>query len=247
MKNNTNKILEFLLVIVMFLNFNTLRSQTYYGKNDLGKLEFINDSICELNFYHYIFAYSPLTNYCKYYKNGDTIFISSEYSSLYSIQIADSFLHSEKLLPIIGKIYRKNNKGEYKMQGELITKLDTTENSIIINNVFTHDLCNSIFVFYMYDCLYDVRCFISDSIKNNSSHRVNFKFYLYYKTGEIYLSDFPLLIKGNKLVPIDEDKQFKCWIENGFYFPTMVKSKKNKKHNTINYCFRALEGLNSNF
>ena len=37
--------------------------------------------------------------------------------------------------------------------------------------------------------------------------------------------NFPLLIKKNKLIPIDKNKNEDCWINNGFYFPTMVRRK----------------------
>ena len=238
-----NKKVKCLCFIVLIIICNTIRCQTYYGKNDLGKIEFINDSICELNFYHYISIYSPFTNYCKYTKHGDTIFLSSEYQNLYSVELYDTQQKETKGLPVLIKMYAKSDI-KYKFIGESIdSELDTVDNSIVINNEFIDD--SEIFVFFI-NSLYDIRCYIPISLKNflrNNSSRYSIKIKLNHAIGEIHLSNFPLLIKRNKLVPIDENRQFKCWIENGFYFPTMIRKTKNKRYNTINYCFRALYGL----
>jgi hypothetical protein len=59
----------------------------------------------------------------------------------------------------------------------------------------------------------------------------------------IFLDDFPLLIKGNKLIPIDKKKNEECFINNGFYFPIIKKSKKEKNFKTIPAWTIGLQGL----
>ncbi len=242
-EDRINKIVKRLCFIILIIICNVIRCQTYYGKNNFGKLEFINDSVCELNFYHYISIYSPLTNYCKYTKHGDTIFLSSEYQNLYFLELYDTIQKETKGLPILIKTYAKSDD-KYKLMGESIySELDTTDNSIIINDGFID--YSEILVLCIYP-FYDIRCYVPIALKNhlrNNSNRYSIKINLNHIIGQIYLSNFPLLVKRNKLVPIDENMQLKCWVENGFYFPTMIKKTKNKRYNTINYCFRALYGL----
>jgi len=54
-----------------------------------------------------------------------------------------------------------------------------------------------------------------------------------YVKGVIF-NEFPLLVKGNRLIPIDKEKQLECWFDNGFFFPKMKLSKKNKKYDVMN-------------
>lgn len=70
------KIINSLLVILFFCFFGQkANSQTYIGKNGLGKMEFINDSVCQLNFIRH--ANIHLSTECTYYAVGDTIFLTS--------------------------------------------------------------------------------------------------------------------------------------------------------------------------
>ena len=53
-------------------------------------------------------------------------------------------------------------------------------------------------------------------------------------------------IKKNKLIPIDKNKNEDCWINNGFYFPTMIYRSKDyepKHSKTIRVAFRGIIGF----
>lgn len=43
------------------------------------------------------------------------------------------------------------------------------------------------------------------------------------------LDRYPLLVRGNKLIPINESQQAQCWVDNGFLFPKMKMLKKERK------------------
>jgi hypothetical protein len=61
---------------------------------------------------------------------------------------------------------------------------------------------------------------------------------------EIFLNRFPLIIKGNKLIPCGNKQQIeKFWINNGFYFPIMKKAKRNRVFETIPLWSLGLRGL----
>jgi hypothetical protein len=54
-----------------------------------------------------------------------------------------------------------------------------------------------------------------------------------YPLGVVF-NEFPLLIKRNRLIPIDKEKQMQCWLDNGFFFPKMKIRKKEEKYDIIN-------------
>lgn len=58
------------------------------------------------------------------------------------------------------------------------------------------------------------------------------KFNTLYNSGH-YFNEFPLKIKKGKLIPISNEAQQKCWINNNYYFPVMKKSKKEKSYYTV--------------
>lgn len=63
------------------------------------------------------------------------------------------------------------------------------------------------------------------------------------KVDRIYLSDFPLLIQGNKLVPIDRNKIYRCLVYNGFIFPELVLSGREVNIDKISIQYRGEANL----
>ena len=49
------------------------------------------------------------------------------------------------------------------------------------------------------------------------------------KVDRIYLTNFPLLIRGKKLIPLNEYKNFECFVYNGFAIPQMDQKKRLKR------------------
>lgn len=58
------------------------------------------------------------------------------------------------------------------------------------------------------------------------------------KVDRIYMSDFPLLIHDNKLIPIDRNKIYRCLVYNGFIFPELVLSGRETDIHKISIQYR---------
>lgn len=221
----------------MLLSINSINAQTYYGKKDFGKIEFIKDSIVTISF-----ARANLDNQidtCYYRKNEDTLFLSSKLKTRYEVQINNKEQPIGLGFPTLIKLYWKTGK-KYELMFEYLSIYDTVNNQIVFNGDFTI-LNNTILVIsggYYYNRMI---------WKNEESKYFTLKKIKYSGLQHVFLDNFPMLIKGNKLIPIDENKNFQCWVDNGFYFPTMKKSKKEKEYKTIGYWSIGLRGLPSGF
>lgn len=236
-------IIEFLLVIVMFLNFNTLRSQTYYGKNDLGRLEFINDSIYVASFYNYneMKFYDTGT----YHKIGDTLFLNSKVKLPFVLEEVDreeGFTNGNDGNYLIKFFWKPPEaKGHYQMSIECFGR------SIFYDSINNELKCPV--SIYNNDVIVIFDGFIYKRFKAKTPYRG----YNHYKIkitddkwDRIYLDEFPLLIKKNKLIPIDKNKNEDCWVNNGFYFPSMIYRSKDyepKHSKTIRVAVRGIIGF----
>ncbi len=61
-------------------------------------------------------------------------------------------------------------------------------------------------------------------------------------------NEFPIVVKGDSIFPVDNEKNYQCWIDNGFYFPVMVKGcGKPKKAKDILFRHAGLEGTKFEF
>src|SRR5574344_566674 len=225
-----------IILILLFSNF--VFSQSYYGKNDLGKIEFINDSTCLVSFLG--FPYCDIVDTCTYIKNNDTILLSTKLKQQCNIEYHYDESTIGKGYPVLLKTYIKYSNG-YKL-GEEVWNLiyDTLNKRIIWNNSLNEDKLIVIRI----GPYYDVRKFIKRQEGTNYGGImpiiINLNFGPSYNY--LYFDNFPLLLKGNKLVPIDKEKNETCWIENGFYFPIMKRSKKVKRYRTISYWSKELRG-----
>lgn len=235
------KVLLLLFLFVTSYGFaqdnSNAKSQIYYGENNFGKLEIVNDSICMINFAH--ISGAPEMHSCSYKRKSDTIFLYTIKNNL-KIEINECDKVEWKGFPIIIRSYSKL-KNEYVFSGERAFIYDTLHDMITIKDFYIdkEDIIVIQFLLGYKRIIYEgnkTRCF---SIHN----LINFG----YPSNYMYFDDFPLLIKGNRLIPIDKDKNFQCWIENGFYFPIMKKGKANKKYKTFEYWSLGLRGLPNGF
>lgn len=225
------------LTVLFLLISSHVFSQTYYGKNNFGKFEILNDSICTASFLSGIGVGSliPWTDTIHYYKRGDTIFISTnlkhffEISNIYSKKYYDSCINKH---PMIVKKYSKIN-GKYKFEGESVIEFNNKRNYIDFESyIYKGD----IFVIKFYT---SYKRFVWEG-EETKKFRVNV---VGFGQQELFFDNFPLLIRDNKIIPIDKEKNFKSWVENGFYFPVMKKSKIVKEYNTIVEWTLGLKGL----
>jgi hypothetical protein len=213
-------------------------AQTYIGKNKLGKLEFLNDSICLLSFIRTDIV--TLVSKCFYIKSQDTIYLTTKVPEHFKINISEKESPTGYAVLIkdywyIEHKYRLANEGYLGVWDTIQQKLiirkdfDIKKGEIIVmqNGPFSERLkINS-------DIPFDVK-FIS--ITDNSIGN-DFEDCLYFKK-------FPLLVKGNKLIPCgDKNLLEDCWVNNGFYFPIMKKSKKDADFETIAHWSIGLRGL----
>ena len=239
------------ITIICAIFSNIVCSQVYYGKNNLGKLELINDSVYVASFYNEneIIFYDT----GSYYKIGDTLFLNSEVKTPFILEEVsrgegyDIEKEGGDIYHII-KFFAKTpeNKGRYQMliecRGYSIF-YDSIKNELQFSGYVSSDEIIVIFDGWMYKRF---RPFTYK--KNGNVSCSNYKIKIIDdKVDRIYLDNFPLLIKKNKLVPIDKDKNEDCWINNGFYFPTMVRKKDNytpKPYGTtIRVAYRGIIGL----
>lgn len=234
---------NFFIATMCVIFCNIVFPQTYYGKNDLGKLEFINDSIYVASFYNlgYMTCYDTGT----YYKIEDTLFLSSKVKAAF---VLERISREEEWKKGDGNGLHYNIKifsrppelhGEYQMDIECVGY-----------SIFYDDINKEL------KCavdIYDDIVVIFDGfiykrfLAKGDHHYGEYKIKITDdKMDRIYLDNFPLQIKKNKLIPIDKNKNEDCWINNGFYFPTMIcKSRdyKPKHSKTIRVAVRGIIGF----
>jgi hypothetical protein len=217
-------------------------AQTYYGQNDFGKIEIINDSNCVLSFSH---VQSAGYDTCSYKKHGDTVFISTPAKVRYRVipskehicaNIDTSLWIYTVVRPyaIIKKYRYEDYKGQYICVEEYAAAYDDVKGIFILNDcpIKTGD------IIVVYNFWYSRFLYIGEEC-NNFIIQEDY-------TNEMcstFFDNFPLLIKGSKLIPIDKEKNKQCWIDNGFYFPTLKISKKRKSYKTVFFPLIGLSGL----
>ncbi|HOR60476.1 MAG TPA: hypothetical protein PK124_04425 [Bacteroidales bacterium] len=210
-------------------------AQTYFGKDRFGKLEFANDSILYMEFIntngknHRVEAY--------YYENDDTIFISTKLKSKAELQFSDAEIRtSPGGFPVLIKSYIElNNKLTLGDEG-CFGYYDTVANQIIVNNLFVKN--GEILVFKDGPFYCRIKVITDKSIERYFTINTFGGF-----DDVICLQNFPVLKKHHTIIPLSPKLNEKCWLENGFYFPKMKLSAKDKTFFTIPRWSIGLMGL----
>ncbi len=230
----TNKIFFLLLISVFSIK---IYSQAYYGKNNFGKFQFLNDSVCTVSFTDVPgWPRIHIIDTCNYIRKNDTIFISTKIRNKFEIVKSDTPFNLSGNEPILLKVYKKKKKN-YFLETEYLygVKLDTSSKSVTISNTYLEK--GDLVVLYFY------ASYSRFEMKYSSSE------YLLIKLNELetfqttFFDSFPIIIKRNKLIPLDGQKQHQCWVENGFYFPTMKFSRNEKNYHGIFYNKIGIKGL----
>jgi len=212
----------------------------YYGKGGLGHLEFISDSLCTISFLSNSLK-EPLIDTAYYHRNGDTIFISTKIKSRYEIKTYDKppkFNCND--YAIIKNIFRMQGE-KIKIFFELAIPFDTITNELYFEKgkedfyIYKHPI--------LYYKGYHRLCFHFLFL---SSRNYNIIKLMNLETNQsLFLNEFPLIIKHNKLKPPSK-KYIANWIfwrDNGLFFPKMIVSKKQRGYKTIYIKDIALEGI----
>ena len=227
------------IAFIYISSINILNAQTYYGTNKLGKLKIINDSLYSVSFY----ALNEWTyiDTGTYKRNDDTIWLNSIVKRPFEIvdrstEYSPAWNCNRYLIKQYG-----NYQNKYRLVYEYTAPhiyVDTIRNQLICSWVPSNE--SDIFVIY--------DGFIYRRVRKTGKSTQFFRIRIFDdKMERVYFDEFPLLVKGNKLIPIDKEKNEQCWVDNGFYFPKMKRSNKEKEFNKILILYRGLRGLPSGF
>ncbi|MFA5542108.1 MAG: hypothetical protein WC984_10575 [Bacteroidales bacterium] len=226
-----------ILFVFVFLYTIQVHSQIYYGEKDFGRIELLKDSIMTVSFARE--GYEDLIDTCYYRIKGDTMFLSSKIKKRYEVEINDKRQPIGDGFPVLVKYYWKTGKG-YELVFEYLPIYDTVNEQIVFNGDFP---INEGVILVIYDEINYNRMIW----ENGLSKKFTIKKVKNSGLQHVFFDDFPLLVKGGKLIPIDKDKNFLSWVNNGFYFPIMKRAKKEMEYKTIGIWTIGLRGLPSGF
>lgn len=221
------KIISFIILILIF-TYSVSNSQSlYFGKNRFGRLELINDSIgtiC-LNSFQ-----TKIIDTIYYRKTNDTMWISTKIKEIYSTIVSDSAIPVLDGSPVIIKRYKKIDDKTYILTQQFVLPFDKINQQIVFNNMQPPLEYGEI----LYFCEWPSSKFLVKEpyLSVIGAKYFTIKFITLYNSGH-YFNEFPLKIKKGKLIPISNEAQQKCWINNNYYFPVMKKSKKEKYYYTV--------------
>lgn len=234
-----------------------LQNDTFYvGVDGRFVMSFANDSIIQARF----FSEDMLNRYqiIRYRRSGDTIFLhnSSQTRVPYSLcnleQIQD-IDGAEDIPVIVSFFYPKQSKGrggvqEHLLLHEGIYYMDSISLQILIPYKKVYCQYSDIIVvshgnYFVRFCKdIDSSYYPSyDYLKIDLSNRYSSCLYALF-------NEFPLLVKGDSIYPVDNEKNYQCWIDNGFFFPIMTKGHdKPCEAKDIPYWRAGIEGVKFEF
>ena len=237
----------YLLFICGLFAVNTLNAQSYYGENGLGRLELINDSLYSVSFY--VYGNFDFSDTGTYYRKGDTVFLNSAIKQNFEFITESRNVNYDKFdcfSEYAFKIYIKKTEKENEYQFMHEDKIPLSDYDSVRNEIFSPvSVSHGDIIVVESFSIYQYRRFMIETPNKYKSYKLRFRI-VDNKIDRVYFDDFPLKIKNNKLIPLDEEKNFKCWVDNGFYFPTMKReqtSKKKIKFKRILLSERGIQGL----
>lgn len=232
-----------------------LENKTYYtGIDGRFVMSFANDSIIQARF----FSADMFDRYQKirYRKSGDTIFLHNYSHTRIPYTLCKSKdaknIEIKTGTPVIVKFFYPKNGvwgkevQEYLLLREGIYYMDSDSLQLYI----PYDDCqyaNIIIIKHSGDYIrlckdIDRSIYPSfDYLKIDLSNR-------YSMCQKALFNEFPLVIKGDSIFPVDNEKNYRCWIDNGFFFPIMVKGHdKPWEAKDIPYQRIGIEGIKFEF
>lgn len=229
-----NKKIKCAIILLVATTFspNVADAQHYYANNETGELEFINDTQYVISFYSLANLIFYDTGY--YTKDNDTFFLTSNKQFSYSIssEFDTSELKGYGHFPFLIKSFAKRPEGKTRSYERIEMKGFRNKEKDIIYSGPTVYIGDMLVVFdnWIYRRFKVSKEFIRDY---TPWQRTVSNYWLIIerdKMDRIYLNRFPLLIRGEKLIPIDKDSIYSCYLLNGFIFPTMdTKSRQLRK------------------
>lgn len=207
-----------------------LNDTFYVGVDGRFVMSFANDSIIQARF----FNVDRFKRYQKirYRRSGDTIFLhnSSQTRVPYSLckinHIQD--IDCDASIPVIVRFFcPEQSSGEKEVQEHILLHegiyyMDSISSQILIPYKQVYCQYSDIIVVThnnYYARLYkeiDSSYYPSyDYLKIDMSNRYSLCLYALF-------NEFPLVIQGDSIFPVDNEKNYQCWIDNGFFFPIMT-------------------------
>ncbi len=234
-----------------------LINDTFYtGIDGRFVMSFANDSIVQARF----FREDMFDRYQKirYRRSGDTIFLhnSSQPRVPYSLckqeQIQD--LEIKAGVPVMVRFfYPKQSAGRGVLQEHLLFQeeiyyMDSVSLQILIPYEKFHCRHSDII-------LVSYKNYFVRFCKDIDSSYYPIYDYLKIDLSNMYSSchyalfnEFPLVVKGDSIFPVDNEKNHQCWIDNGFFFPILTKGHdKPWEAKDIPYWMVGLEGTKFEF
>lgn len=233
-----------LVMLSMVLVYNVF-CQDYYGRHHFGRLSIIDSNTIMIDFAHdnlirnWSFDSSALE--CSYTRNGDTLFLSTNNSPKITARYVESVIPENQYgIPVVVHYYKMSDKGNYDLMWSRAYLYDTTTNSIVVRLYRGTSYEGMIVVDFG---VFPSRTILPDRtvVKTNGDYSLIIT--VDQAIQETYLAKFPLLIQGWRIKPISMKANEKCWIDNGFYFPVLVRKKKNRLYDSISNHEIGYEGL----
>ena len=239
------KIKFFILIFIVLQNI-TINCQDlgshYYGKGGLGHLEFISDSLCAISFLSNSLK-EPFIDTAYYHRNGDTIFISTQIKDRYEIRTYDTQPKFNCNDYAIIQPYTTMRNRKYIIYAHYIIPYDTTTNELYLEKGNFHINVNWHPILYYKG--YHRLCFYCCYSHLSSMHYNIVKLMEFETDQSLFINEFPLIIKRNRLVPISSKyvANTKFYNDNGFYFSIMRSCKELKNYKTLFIGDIAFEGI----
>lgn len=220
-----------------------LTKKIFYGTDSLGELIVINDSEYVMSFYFNTYD-NALYDTGTYVIIGDTMLLYSKVRRGY-VHIKDDVSIYDFWNEYHAYLYRFE-KGRYVRKKYFPVNAFGND---YYNKHFDFHLCSEIktgdIIVFEEKSPFLFRRFLIDTFTLDGQSLSLLRF-IDTKADRLYFDAFPLLLKKDSIIPIDSEKNFRCWVENGFYFPTMKRehtSKKKIKFKRILLSERGIQGL----
>ena len=239
---------------VIFLGEQLTNDTFFTGINGYFVLSFANDSIIQARFLQ-IDQYQCYQE-IPYRRKGDTIILHNSTQARLPHSVCSSVeakqLRPQDGIPVIVRFFyplqpwKKKEIQEHRLNYECIFYMDSTTHQIYIPYGKEYCLYSDI-ISVCYGNYYHVRLYKDMDISYAESQSEDYLKIDLSKLNSVWrdalFNEFPLLVKGDSIFPIDNEKNYQCWIDNGFFFPIMTKGQDEPwKAKDIPYWRVGLEG-----
>lgn len=209
----------------------SLSAQEYCGSNGRFLIQVVNDTLAKGAFLSEgPYLGLPFQDIRLTHK-GDTTFLDSQRPSRIAWSViseseANEILKRQLGIPVIVKLFTPNHNSynpDYYFSAEMILIMDTLNYQIVYPESLIDDDCIIVVKDYGY-----VRTFVPRAACPNENERLLLDLKgdhsITTSRKQCLFNAFPVRITNDSIIPLDEKKNFDCWIENGFRFPPMQRT-----------------------